>query len=91
MPAVQPVAEQEAVDVNLATSSLEELILEANSRYTRAQDALLSGNWAAYGAELDGLERILDRMLEVSGLSAEPTPQPLPSPAPTPAAEASSG
>ncbi len=91
MPAVQPVAEQEAVDVNLATSSLEELILEANSRYTRAQDALLSGNWAAYGAELDGLERILDRMLEVSGLSAEPTPQPLPSPAPTPASEASSG
>ncbi|MDE0465057.1 MAG: UPF0182 family protein, partial [Caldilineaceae bacterium] len=70
MPAVQPVAEQEAVDVNLATSSLEELILEANSRYTRAQDALLSGDWAAYGAELDGLERILDRMLEVSGLSA---------------------
>ena len=91
MPAVQPVAEQEAVDVNLATSSLEELILEANSRYTRAQDALLAGNWAAYGAELDGLERILDRMLEVSGLSAEPTPQPQPSPAPTPAAEASSG
>ena len=91
LPAVQPVAEQEAVDVNLATSSLEELILEANSRYTRAQDALLSGNWAAYGAELDGLERILDRMLEVSGLSAEPTPQPLPSPTPTPAAEASSG
>jgi len=91
VPAVQPVAEQEAVDVNLATSSLEELILEANSRYTRAQDALLKGNWAAYGAELDGLERILDRMLEVSGLSAEPTPQPLPSPAPTPAAEASSG
>ena len=91
LPAVQPVVEQEAVDVNLATSSLEELILEANSRYTRAQDALLSGNWAAYGAELEGLERILDRMLEVSGLSAEPTPQPLPSPAPTPAAEASSG
>ncbi len=91
LPAVQPVAEQEAVDVNLATSSLEELILEANSRYTRAQDALLSGNWAAYGAELDGLERILDRMLEVSGLSAEPTPQTLPSPTPTPAAEASSG
>ena len=91
MPAVQPVAEQEAVDVDLATSSLEELILEANSRYTRAQDALLAGNWAAYGAELDGLERILDRMLEVSGLSAEPTPQPQPSPAPTPAAEASSG
>ncbi len=90
-PAAQPVAEQDAVDVDLATSSLEELILEANSRYTRAQDALLSGNWAAYGAELEGLERILDRMLEVSGLSAEPTPQPLPSPAPTPAAEASSG
>ncbi|MXX26583.1 MAG: UPF0182 family protein [Caldilineaceae bacterium SB0668_bin_21] len=91
MPAELPVAEQEEVDVDLAASSLEELILEANSRYTRAQDALLAGNWAAYGAELDGLERILDRMLEVSGLSAEPTPQPQPSPAPTPAAEASSG
>lgn len=85
--------EREEVEVDLAASSLEELIVEANSRYSRAQEALTSGNWAAYGAELEGLERVLERMLDLSGFSAEPTPEPTPEPAPspTPAAEDSSG
>lgn len=85
--------EREEVEVDLAGSSLEELIVEANSRYSRAQEALTSGDWAAYGAELEGLERVLERMLALSGFSPEPTPEPTPEPAPspTPAAEDSSG
>ncbi len=85
--------EREEVEVDLAASSLEELIVEANSRYSRAQEALTSGDWAAYGAELEGLERVLERMLDLSGFSAEPTPEPTlePVPSPTPAAEDSSG
>ena len=70
-------------------STLEELILDANSRYDRAQKALLSGDWASYGAELEALERVLERLVELSGASPEPTPAPLPTP--TPAAEQSSG
>ena len=86
-----PAVERVEVDVALAASSLEELIIEANSRYAKAQEALMSGDWAAYGAELEGLEMVLDRMLDLSGLSPDPTPQPLPSPTPTPAAEDNSG
>ncbi|MYJ78238.1 MAG: UPF0182 family protein, partial [Caldilineaceae bacterium SB0670_bin_27] len=95
MPAELPAVEREVVDVDLAASSLEELILEANNRYANAQEALLSGDWAAYGAELESLEMVLERMLDLSGLSPEPEPtqQPTqqPVPSPTPAAEGSSG
>ncbi len=89
LPAELPTVEQEEGDVDLTASTLEELILQANNRYSQAQDALLSGDWATYGAELDALEKILDRLLEVSSLSPEPTPEPLPTP--TPAAEDNSG
>ncbi len=97
LPAEAAAVEREVVEVDLAGSSLEELIVEANSRYSRAQEALTSGDWAAYGAELEGLERVLERMLDLSGFSAEPTPEPTleptqqPAPSPTPAAEDSSG
>ena len=83
--------ERETVAVDLTASTLEDLIVQASDRYSRAQDALLSGNWAAYGAELDALEQVLERMVEVSGLSQEPATQPQPAPSPTPAAESSSG
>ena len=81
--------EGESAPANLAGSTLEELILEANSRYEQAQNALQSGDWASYGTELEALERVLERMVEVSGAAPDPTPEPLPSP--TPAAEQSSG
>jgi uncharacterized membrane protein (UPF0182 family) len=97
LPAEAAAVEREEVEVDLAGSSLEELIVEANSRYSKAQEALTSGDWAAYGAELEGLERVLERMLALSGFSPEPTPEPTleptqqPAPSPTPAAEDSSG
>lgn len=89
--AAMPATEQAAVNVDLAASTLQELIVEASSRYSQAQDALLSGDWATYGAELQALEDVLDRMMEVGGMAPEPTPEPLPSPTPAPAAEDSSG
>ena len=93
LPAEVSTESEEAGTVDLLGSTLQELILEANSSYGRAQDALLEGDWAAYGAELDSLQRVLERMVEVSGVSPEPTPTPLPlpTPTPTPAPEGNSG
>jgi len=91
LPAALPATEQATVNVDLAASTLQELIVEASSRYSQAQDALLSGDWATYGAELEALEDVLDRMMEVGGVTPEPTPEPLPSPTPAPAAEDQSG
>ena len=97
LPTVDSTETEDTSAVDLAGSTLEELILEANSSYSRAQDALLSGNWAAYGAELDALQELLQRMLEESGISPDPTPTPMPTPTPqslptpTPAPEENSG
>ena len=93
LPAELPATTSSAGAVDLALSSLEELIMEANTRYSQAQSALLAGNWADYGAELEALQQVLERMMEISGVSLEPTPQPTPLPTPTaaPAADESSG
>ena len=93
LPAELPATTSSAGTVDLALSSLEELIMEANTRYSQAQSALLAGNWADYGAELEALQQVLERMMEISGVSLEPTPQPTPLPTPTatPAADESSG
>ncbi|MDE0183242.1 MAG: UPF0182 family protein [Caldilineaceae bacterium] len=77
---VLPPESAPAEKVDLGGSTLEELILEANSRYSLAQNALMAGNWAAYGAELDALQQVLERMMEVSGVSTEEAPQPVPTP-----------
>ncbi len=84
---VLPPESAPAEKVDLGGSTLEELILEANSRYSLAQNALMAGNWAAYGAELDALQQVLERMMEVSGVSTQEAPQPVPTP--TAAAETS--
>ncbi len=89
LPTESPSQDRETAPVIVTGSTLEELILEANSRYERAQNALLTGDWASYGAELDALEIVLERLVEISGAAPEPTPEPAPSP--TPAAEQSSG
>ena len=80
VPADPPRASTPAETVDLGGSTLEELILEANNRYDLAQDALMAGNWAAYGAELEALQQVLERMMEVSGVSPEPALQPVPTP-----------
>ena len=86
-PSDRPAESAPAETVDLGGSTLEDLILEANTRYSQAQNALMAGNWAAYGAELDALRQILERMMEVGGVPMEAAPQPVP--APTAAADTS--
>ena len=86
-PSDRPAESAPAETVDLGGSTLEDLILEANNRYSQAQNALMAGNWAAYGAELDALRQVLERMMEVGGVPMEAAPQPVP--APTAAADTS--
>ena len=82
LPAALPSTTDATGQVDLAMSSLEELILEASNRYNLAQTALQSGNWAAYGSELEALQRVLERMVEVSGIELEPEQAPAPTATP---------
>lgn len=54
--------------------TLEELILQANTQFTRAQEYAQAGNWAAYGDELTELERTLDALADVAGVQID-TPE----------------
>ncbi|MBX3001305.1 MAG: UPF0182 family protein [Caldilineaceae bacterium] len=51
----------------LGMATLEQLIVQANSRYTQAQDALRSGNWAEYGIQIQALEQVLQQLAQVTG------------------------
>ncbi len=82
LPAALPSTTDATGQVDLAMSSLEELILEASNRYNLAQTALQSGNWAAYGSELEALQRVLERMVEVGGSELEPEQAPAPTATP---------
>jgi hypothetical protein len=41
-------------------------VAEANRLYDEAQAALRSGDWAGYGAKMEELSRVLDRMSELT-------------------------
>ncbi len=58
----------EAGGSSLELATLEQLITEANTRYTLAQEALRSGDWTAYGTQINALEQILQQMAQVSGV-----------------------
>ena len=45
---------------------LADLVAEANRLYDEAQAALRSGDWAGYGAKMEELSRVLDRMSELT-------------------------
>ncbi|MFZ1753908.1 MAG: UPF0182 family protein [Caldilineaceae bacterium] len=86
----EPTTDRPGAD--LSQSTLDELIVEANTIYSLAQAALQTGDWAAYGTQMDALQVVLERLAEVSGVPlppAEPSPtaDPTPLPAPEPATE----
>jgi uncharacterized protein len=58
-------------DEDLTVVALGDLILQANSRYSRAQAALREGDWTGYGREIQALERILQQLAEVTGVPVE--------------------
>jgi hypothetical protein len=58
------------------------LIVTANRQYTAAQAHLRSGDWAAYGDEMDALQATLQQLVQLTGVAPVETPA-----AETPAAE----
>jgi uncharacterized protein len=52
----------------LELATLEELIAQANDRYTQSQTALRDGNWAEYGTQIEALQQILQQLAQVTGV-----------------------
>jgi uncharacterized membrane protein (UPF0182 family) len=48
-----------------------DLARQADEHYTAAQEALRTGDWATYGAELDAMEETLKQLVEITGSLAE--------------------
>lgn len=65
----------------LQDTSLEDLVLAANTHYNNAQAQLRAGNWAAYGEEMQALQTVIQQLAQVTGVPVE-------TPAAAPAAEA---
>jgi uncharacterized membrane protein (UPF0182 family) len=61
-----------AGDANLATISIEELIVLANEQYIDAQESLRDGDWADYGLQMDALQASLERLVELTGVQLQP-------------------
>ncbi len=43
------------------------LAKEANDHYLKAQDALKTGDWATYGAEMKALQQTIDKLMQATG------------------------
>ncbi len=86
----QPAAPIET-GADLSGSSLEELIVQANTIYGLAQSAQRAGDWAGYGSYMNELQAVLGQLAEVSGVQLvpsevpdAPTEAPVEAPAETP-------
>jgi uncharacterized membrane protein (UPF0182 family) len=53
------------------TQQVYDLARQADEHYTAAQEALSTGDWATYGAELDAMEQALKQLVEITGPPAE--------------------
>jgi uncharacterized membrane protein (UPF0182 family) len=63
------------VATDLTNASLEQLIVAANDHYNAAQEYLRNGDWAAYGAEMDALQAVLEQLVQLTGgIPVEATP-----------------
>jgi uncharacterized membrane protein (UPF0182 family) len=60
-------------------TSLEELIIQANSQYNVAQEQLRTGNWAGYGESMTALQATLEQLAQLTGVDG-PTPTATPAP-----------
>jgi uncharacterized membrane protein (UPF0182 family) len=50
-----------------ASATTNALIKEASDHYTKAQDALKTGDWATYGTEMKALQQSLDKLMQATG------------------------
>ena len=48
--------------------NIADLIVEAQQHYQKAQEYLQAGDWAGYGAELEALQAVLERLAELTGV-----------------------
>ena len=72
-------ADTPAGDNNLsldANATVEELIVEANTRYANAQEFLRNGDWSGYGREMATLQQLLSQLADVVGADVEPPTAP---------------
>ncbi|MDD3705415.1 MAG: UPF0182 family protein [Clostridiaceae bacterium] len=63
----EPQPGQETPSTGISDSSVEKLIHRANQIFNEAMSAQRSGNWAEYGAKLEDLEDLLNRLNELTG------------------------
>jgi hypothetical protein len=68
-PAAEP-ADAGEVPADLA-QQVYDLARQADEHYTAAQEALRTGDWATYGAELDAMEQALKQLVEITGPPAD--------------------
>ena len=48
------------------TNTIESLVEEANNRFEAAEEAQRTGDWAAYGRELNALQDILQQLMDLT-------------------------
>jgi hypothetical protein len=65
-----------------AEGSAAELALAAEQHYLNAKAALRVGDWATYGKELDAMESVLSRLIELTNPTPIPSPEQTPTPPP---------
>lgn len=55
-------------------ATVDELIISANARFAAAEEAQRLGDWAAYGQELEALQRDLEQLMRLMDQSSEVEP-----------------
>jgi uncharacterized membrane protein (UPF0182 family) len=53
-------------DTPESSNEVTNLILKADGHYQAAQECLLGGDWACYGAEMDALHQVLEALVEAT-------------------------
>ena len=59
--------DQPETDTQPLSEDIGQLAASASSHYEAAQKALQEGDWATYGAELDKLKAVLDKLVDLTG------------------------
>jgi uncharacterized membrane protein (UPF0182 family) len=49
------------------STTVADLVKQANEHYSKAQDALKTADWATYGKEMQELQKVLNQLTQVTG------------------------
>jgi uncharacterized membrane protein (UPF0182 family) len=64
---IQEPAEVTETPIQAIDPDLQSLIDSANAHFVAAEEAQRDGDWAAYGRELEALQKDLEKLLELAG------------------------